>query len=327
MDVIHSIIIPMYNAEHTIEKCVNSVIRQTIKNIEIILVDDGSTDDTFSICKQLQKRDRRIILLHQSNGGVSSARNMGLDKASGKYIYFIDSDDYVDECYIENLNTSDAELIVAAYKIENYKGECQVVKKYPQDFIETVNQELLKKYIIMGAFNYAVAKRFLRSIIFENRVYFDPVLQIAEDTDFVITYLGCVQSVEINCATDYHYINRGLGTSLSNQELTEKYIDNIESSQDCIYSKLCRLFGVEAADIVTKRLVPLYKNYIAEIIADNVINSELLIHIFNKKWFRKVLDDRDIFRDENYKFRIIIKLKSPKVLLLYFKYVKHKKID
>ena len=326
MGVEHSIIIPMYNAENTIERCVNSVLKQTIDNIEIILVDDGSSDATLVISKRLQERDQRIIVLHQQNRGVSSARNKGLNRASGKYVYFIDSDDYVDETYIENLNKSNSELVVAAYKIENYNGECQLLKRYPHIFFRTMNHEVLKEYIIMGMFNYPVAKRFLKSIISEQGLFFDPTLQIAEDTDFVTSYLCFSQDVEIISATDYHYIKGGAGTSLSTQRLSEKFIDNIECAQDCIYNKLFRLFGTEAEVIITKRIAPLYKDFIAEIITDDIIDRELLKHIYKKKWFKEALNNENLFKDENVKFQFIMKLKSPTILLLYLKYVQHKKI-
>lgn len=95
-----SIIVPMYNAEMTIENCVNSILRQDYKTIELLLVDDGSTDNTVNICKSLLHEDNRIVLLTKKNGGVSSARNYGLRKAKGEWISFIDADDYVGPEYL-----------------------------------------------------------------------------------------------------------------------------------------------------------------------------------------------------------------------------------
>lgn len=324
--VTHSIIIPMYNAESTIEKCVISVLGQTVENIEIILVDDGSTDNTFSICLNLQKKDERIRVYHKTNGGVSSARNMGLDKAEGKYIYFIDSDDFVDKQYIEHLNTSDAEIIVGAYIIEDYEGKKQVIKSYPKVSFEIMNYALLKKYIIMGMFNYSVAKRFLRSVIVENTLRFDPLLRVAEDTDFVISYLRYIQSVEINSATDYHYIKGVAGTTLSTQVLSKHQIDNIENANDHIYNNLLYLFESDARAICTKRMMKVYEGFVAKILSKEPIDRSLLEHIFRKKWFRYVLGDPEVFKDENFKFRLIMRLKSHRLLLFYLKYIQHRKL-
>lgn len=98
-----SVIIPIYKVEKYLEKCVNSVMQQTYQNLEIILVDDGSPDNCPQICDELAKKDGRIKVIHKENGGLSSARNAGLDIAQGEYISFIDSDDYVDEHFIEKL--------------------------------------------------------------------------------------------------------------------------------------------------------------------------------------------------------------------------------
>lgn len=114
MDLI-SIIIPVYNVEKYLIECVNSVIEQTYKNIEIILVDDGSSDNSGVICDQLEKEDNRIIVVHKENGGLSDARNAGIKIAQGEYISFIDSDDYVSPFFIEIM-----------YKVLK-EGKCDIV--------------------------------------------------------------------------------------------------------------------------------------------------------------------------------------------------------
>ncbi len=98
-----SVIIPVYKVEKYLRKCLDSIINQTYKNLEIILVDDGSPDACPQICDEYEKNDDRIKVIHKENGGLSSARNAGLDKCTGEYIAFIDSDDYVDKTYIEKL--------------------------------------------------------------------------------------------------------------------------------------------------------------------------------------------------------------------------------
>lgn len=98
-----SVIVPVYNVHEYLDKCVSSVLSQTYKNLEVILVDDGSKDGSERIVDDYKKLDKKIIVVHKKNGGLSSARNAGLKKATGEWVAFIDSDDYIDECFIERL--------------------------------------------------------------------------------------------------------------------------------------------------------------------------------------------------------------------------------
>ena len=102
-DRLVSVIIPVYNVEKYLEKCVLSVLNQTYKNLEIILVDDGSTDSSSELCEKLKTLDNRIIVVHKINGGLSDARNAGLNVCKGDYIFFLDSDDYIKSNTIEIL--------------------------------------------------------------------------------------------------------------------------------------------------------------------------------------------------------------------------------
>ena len=103
MEDLISVIVPVYNVEQYLERCINSIINQTYKNLEIILVDDGSTDSSGSICDTLYTSDNRILVIHQDNGGLSCARNTGIDHNRGKYVTFVDSDDWIDIRMIEKL--------------------------------------------------------------------------------------------------------------------------------------------------------------------------------------------------------------------------------
>ncbi len=98
-----SIVIPIYNVQDYLERCIQSIISQTYKNIEIILVDDGATDNSGKLCDEYLKKDERIKVIHKENGGLSDARNVGKENANGKYIAFIDSDDYIRTKFYRNL--------------------------------------------------------------------------------------------------------------------------------------------------------------------------------------------------------------------------------
>ncbi len=126
MNELISIIIPVYKVEKYLRNCLDSVINQTYKNLEIILVDDGSPDACPQICDEYEKNDDRIKVIHKENGGLSSARNAGLDKCTGEYIAFIDSDDYVDKMYIEKLyraaKDKNAQMAICSFFYVNEKG-------------------------------------------------------------------------------------------------------------------------------------------------------------------------------------------------------------
>lgn len=120
-----SVIVPVYNAEQYLEKCIESIINQTYKNLEIIIIDDGSTDKSPEICDKYAAKDVRINLVHKENGGVSSARNAGLDVFKGEYVTFVDSDDFISYDYVEKLYCSvienSADISICNYKINGNK--------------------------------------------------------------------------------------------------------------------------------------------------------------------------------------------------------------
>ena len=98
-----TVVVPIYNVEDYLNKCIESIVNQTYKNLEIILVDDGSPDNSPKMCDDWAKKDKRIKVIHKENGGVSSARNIGIDKSKGEWITFVDADDWIEKTYIEDM--------------------------------------------------------------------------------------------------------------------------------------------------------------------------------------------------------------------------------
>ncbi len=112
-----SVIVPVYNAESTLQRCVDSILAQTFEDFELILINDGSKDQSGDICDEYAAKDSRVKVIHKPNGGVSSARNAGLRIAHGEYIAFIDSDDYIDNDYLLGFKHYDADLIISGAKL------------------------------------------------------------------------------------------------------------------------------------------------------------------------------------------------------------------
>ncbi|MGM9841469.1 MAG: glycosyltransferase family 2 protein, partial [Candidatus Limisoma sp.] len=134
-----SIIVPVYNASATIKCCIESVLSQTYTNFELIIIDDGSTDDSLAICERFAMSDSRIIVKHQENKGVSAARNLGINLCNGEWISFLDSDDFFAESFLEDLITdsSDCDLIIGGYK-KKYIKTNQVLQgiQFPNKYID-----------------------------------------------------------------------------------------------------------------------------------------------------------------------------------------------
>lgn len=212
-----SIIIPIYNAEKYLDECINSILNQTYTNIEILLIDDGSTDSSSLICNRYCKKHKNIITYHLNNGGVSKARNYGIDRATGEYIIFIDSDDIIDRYMIEKMinivNEKNVELAICGYKYKyknkiidsNFKYNCYMT-------VEQAKKEIFMPDSIRG---YCVNKIFKRKILIENNIRFNEKIKICEDMLFVFEYISHINKIYV--INDELYYYRIRKTSASNE--------------------------------------------------------------------------------------------------------------
>ena len=184
-----SIIIPIYNAEEYIEECIKSIITQTYKNIEIILINDGSRDNSINICKEYLKKDKRIIIINQLNKGVSTARNSGITIAKGEYITFIDADDTIEKEHINHLvNTikktkTDLSIcgIQRTYKKEKNISTNILTETIILDKKNTYKEMLLNQDISGYVWNKLYKKEILNQM---KQNYFNESISIAEDYEF-----------------------------------------------------------------------------------------------------------------------------------------------
>ena len=213
-----SIIVPVYNVQNSVARCLESICAQTWKNIEIILVNDGSRDESFSVCEQFREKDPRIVLVDKSNSGVSDTRNCGMTLASGKYVQFVDSDDYLDPDFTERLVTAaeanNADLVIAPYwmvipansskatqALENLQENLGIdAEKKPDDIREygflpegiydrdTFALRLMEK---PASFFYSVLwnKLYRRDILADHHLQFTSEVRWAEDLVFNLEYI------------------------------------------------------------------------------------------------------------------------------------------
>lgn len=184
-----SVIVPVYKVEKYLEKCVNSIANQTYKNLEIILVDDGSPDNCPAMCDSLAKTDGRIKVVHKKNGGVSSARNEGLKVATGKFVTFVDSDDYLLSSYYEdmiNLVDNSTDLVVSNIKIITKKGSKDLGMLDNEKISHVLDSpESFMQFVISGFFDNVYNKLYKKDLILKE---FDTSLKLGEDRVFNLNY-------------------------------------------------------------------------------------------------------------------------------------------
>jgi len=205
-----SVIIPVYNTAGYLQRCVESVLRQTHRNIEVILIDDGSTDDSGAVIDEYAKRDTRIVPIHTKNAGVSAARNRGIETARGSFLMFVDSDDYVDRAIVEKLleisvrhDLDTAACAFAYVYLKNGKTKTRHKSDSPGTLLD--RGALLTQYAKEPFLN-VFARIYRRACVADTR--FDTGMRVSEDSKFVTeAAANCGRAMIIN-DTLYYYCER-----------------------------------------------------------------------------------------------------------------------
>lgn len=213
----YSIIIPVYNSQSTIKRCIESIVSQGFDDYEIILINDGSTDKSDALCKELSEKYRTVKYFKKENGGVSSARNLGLKKASGKYVLFVDSDDEVSGNYFEALNEmtekNDCDMYMFSCRLSDGKNE-EVRQEQNAVYRGETVFDAISCAIKDRRINSPVTKVFLKESIDKISLHFSNDIYVGEDQLFCVTYALHIKSL---CTSDKIIYNVSLenGESLS----------------------------------------------------------------------------------------------------------------
>ena len=249
-----SIIVPVYNTAKYLERCIESIVAQTYADWELLLVDDGSNDRSGDICDRYAASDPRIQAFHKPNGGVSSARNLGLDHAQGEWITFVDSDDYIEENFLEEMMThSDSDLVIADFTVEGegqWNEDLPVGKWQGNDL-----NKIIENRISIARITAPWCKLLKKSLIGQIRFYTELTTQ--EDALFMFRYLCVVQNIQILAQKWYHY-NREMSGTLSKSlegnhiqfydylHLLEPIISGLENRYEISRQKLVQhiMYGV-----------------------------------------------------------------------------------
>ncbi len=277
-----SVIIPVYNSEKVLLTPVKSLQAQTYKDWELILVDDGSKDDSAKLCDELAERYQNISVIHQANGGVSSARNIGLNYAKGEYVLFLDSDDWLEDNAIEEtvnrIEKDDSDMAVFAMQIDRYtKDKTESTRLlYGEDAVMDKNG-LGKNFVNLYYRDYlcsSCTKLFKKEIIKKNNIKFRTDLVIYEDFYFVMDYIDAVKSISIINKIFYHY-RMDLSVIAINKRATNDLLNNL----DIVANRLADFTkGISAFDNsdVRKIIASIYEMYFYKLFVSETTKKEKL---------------------------------------------------
>ena len=236
-----SVIIPVYNKVYALEHTLQSIQNQDYSAFEVLLIDDGSIDESAAICDEFQKEDSRFIAIHKTNGGVSSARNCGLEIMKGKYVFFCDADDELPSDALALLvaaqEKSKAELVIGGFAYKNIRTG-NIASPYSLNRTEMMFavEELKDKADLLWAENNMLTsctRLYLSEIVKKNRIKFNEELIVLEDFDFVLSYLQYVNRIHNIREYTYYQI---LGYGVDSYRASVDYIDNIKT----VYEKFIR---------------------------------------------------------------------------------------
>ncbi len=232
-----SIIIPIYNAEKNIKKCIESIICQTYDNIEIICINDGSTDKSTQIIENYQHKDTRITLINKENSGVSDTRNTGIKKSSGKYIMFIDADDYISKDYIEKMyeviQKYNCDLLISGYtEVRDGKNKNKKFSKCREKELNITYPQYLEDYLLTNFFNSCWKQLINKKIITKNNIQFSSDIKYGEDMLFSFEcykYSSKTYYID-NCGYNYYINSESVMQRKSIEALLQYLKDNRQVS-------------------------------------------------------------------------------------------------
>lgn len=307
-----SVIVPVYNAERHLGKCVESILNQTLKEFELIIINDGSTDSSYELCKKYAVKDERIVLLDQKNSGVSVARNRGLDIAKGEYIYFIDADDYIEKNTLEILYNraiaSNSDIVVFGYKTisENsvYVEKVSDCEYTIQEFLAHYGDFIISSSILGAIWN----KIYKRETI--NDIRFIEGIKHHEDLFFVQDVLRKCKLVSMQGDLYYNYINNdGSASRRHIENLFEIFLESHKKSIQFLTEMNSYETNIKAQNTCFIKLT---------------INAIIMIMKSDENRKAKLEKIRYIFNNGNVKQAIMISAPSGAKEKLLFLLIKHK---
>lgn len=236
-----TVVVPVYNMGHLLHRAIDCLLAQTYQSFEILIINDGSTDGSAAVCNDCAKKDGRIRVIHKENGGLSSARNCGIENAKGQYIIFPDPDDWVEVNYLQELmdlrEKYGADLEISGHFVDD--GRQSIPHNEGASKKQLNREEALSAVMGSDSFcGFAWNKLYHMDIICANRLYFDPELGMAQDLHFTFRYLQLCELVAYNPVPTYHYFQHIGGVTNAKSPLTKRKISGLTT-----YKKIAELAG------------------------------------------------------------------------------------
>lgn len=312
-----SVIVPVYKAEPYIRRCIDSILNQTLTNFELLLVDDGSPDNCGAICDEYAAKDCRVRVIHKQNGGVSSARNTGIDAARGEYVAFIDSDDYVDKEYLEMLtkHNCDFGMCVGVKHLEN--GQVCPGADMEEEVAEVTTENLLK-WASEGRLLVVWGKAYRIDVLRRNNIRFRNDLCYGEDTVFAMMCAKSCRTASFVKKKMYHYIKHP-GESLS-KRISESSVQSYDIRDQFLIS-WCRELG---ADEDFYKKVSLSGKQKMKWAFMEIFETKSMKLAKRLEWYRLFFslptfhnNIQLLFSECSYGLRRVLSLRSPVLLALY----------
>lgn len=271
-----SIIVPVYNVEQYVRKCIESILSQSFTDFELLLIDDGSTDGSGRICDEYANRDSRIKVKHKVNEGVSAARNTGIEMASGELVTFIDSDDWIEDDYLQTIfdETEDADILFFG-SIWHYEDGCSRTMCFTNSVYENDIERgillLLDNDIKTNYFGFTWNKVFRKNIIDKYNVRFVETLSVSEDEVYTLDYCKHINNLKIIEKPLYHYLWKENGLTHTKK-------------RKCDYLLLIKSLGSVVDSVSDKDLRLLYLNRIVGLYNSAAWANGNLLQICVDEW-------------------------------------------
>lgn len=335
MEIKISIIVPVYNVENYIHKCIRSILEQTYHNFELILIDDGSKDSSGRICDQYALEDKRIKVFHQKNKGVSIARNLGISKSSGNWLTFLDSDDWVENYYLENITKliqhNNIDIVCCNYFKDfetsylpndgtNYEIQIRNNNKEIYNLLLMTVYSDYYKYINEYKFDMTPIwnKIYKSSIIKTNNIQFKETLTRSEDVLFNIEYIKKTNSIAFTSECFVHYVKRS-------NSITNTIHDNIAEILVNSATEINKALPIND-NLIKKCLVCRYLKYLLEFTSTIMKNTNVPFKrkINDIKLFCKLINEIKFNPLKNemlsLKFKILVSFSNLKLYYLIYIY-------
>jgi glycosyltransferase involved in cell wall biosynthesis len=248
-----SVIVPVYNVEKYLNKCVDSIINQTYKDLEIILVNDGSNDRSGNICDEYEKKDNRVIVIHKENGGLSSARNSGLKISSGEFIGFIDSDDWIESNFfqllIDGIVSNNADISVVHFVKVREFDKIEFTTETKKSWVCFNRNEAMEVLFNGNFIGYSAVNKLYRKKLFNKVIYPEGILMEDKATTYKLIHNS--NRVVINTSQKYHYYLRD--NSIIRSKFNQKNFDSFIIHEEII--KFIDINYPNLSDLIRARYV------------------------------------------------------------------------